>query len=472
MRVVDMGLRSEYEKKLITAEEAAKLVQSNSVIALGGSMSFAHIIDTHLAKRKNELQNVVVSTFIDVLPYEFLQADPECEVFLWMSGFVHLGCRPFARELGTAIYLPNLYFDVPRITREIHKDKVDISFLVTTQMDEHGYFNFGVTNSHMKALAESSKKVVLVVKKDMPWVNGGYDETIHISEVDYIVEDDNPTPCLPFVPPSTEQDEMIAENIIEANLIEDRSTLQVGIGSLPDSVIKLLKEYDFKELGVHTEMIGDGTMELIEEGIITNSQKKFDKGRSAFTFTIGTRKLYDFIDRNPALASYPVDYTNNPFLIAQQPKMFSLNQAAQIDLMGQVNSEQMGLLTPSCKLFQISGTGGQLDFVMGCLFSNDRKGKSVLALYSTYNGSSRILPTLPEGSAVTVPRTMVQYVATEWGIAYLRGYPIRERATALINIAHPDHRDWLIKEAQRVGIYPPKYKPPAGKPENVLVKRD
>ncbi|MEM2426336.1 MAG: acetyl-CoA hydrolase/transferase C-terminal domain-containing protein, partial [Archaeoglobaceae archaeon] len=343
MRVVDMGLRSEYEKKLITAEEAAKLVQSNSVIALGGSMSFAHIIDTHLAKRKNELQNVVVSTFIDVLPYEFLQADPECEVFLWMSGFVHLGCRPFARELGTAIYLPNLYFDVPRITREIHKDKVDISFLVTTQMDEHGYFNFGVTNSHMKALAESSKKVVLVVKKDMPWVNGGYDETIHISEVDYIVEDDNPTPCLPFVPPSTEQDEMIAENIIEANLIEDGSTLQVGIGSLPDSVIKLLKEYDFKELGVHTEMIGDGTMELIEEGIITNSQKKFDKGRSAFTFTIGTRKLYDFIDRNPALASYPVDYTNNPFLIAQQPKMFSLNQAAQIDLMGQVNSEQMGL---------------------------------------------------------------------------------------------------------------------------------
>ncbi|MEM0301587.1 MAG: acetyl-CoA hydrolase/transferase C-terminal domain-containing protein [Archaeoglobaceae archaeon] len=472
MRVVDMGLRSEYEKKLITAEEAAKLVQSNSVIALGGSMSFAHIIDTHLAKRKNELQNVVVSTFIDVLPYEFLQADPECEVFLWMSGFVHLGCRPFARELGTAIYLPNLYFDVPRITREIHKDKVDISFLVTTQMDEHGYFNFGVTNSHMKALAESSKKVVLVVKKDMPWVNGGYDETIHISEVDYIVEDDNLTPCLPFVPPSTEQDEMIAENIIEANLIEDGSTLQVGIGSLPDSVIKLLKEYDFKELGVHTEMIGDGTMELIEEGIITNSQKKFDKGRSAFTFTIGTRKLYDFIDRNPALASYPVDYTNNPFLIAQQPKMFSLNQAAQIDLMGQVNSEQMGLLTPSCKLFQISGTGGQLDFVMGCLFSNDRKGKSVLALYSTYNGSSRILPTLPEGSAVTVPRTMVQYVATEWGIAYLRGYPIRERATALINIAHPDHRDWLIKEAQRVGIYPPKYKPPAGKPENVLVKRD
>jgi acyl-CoA hydrolase len=200
---------------------------------------------------------------------------------------------------------------------------------------------------------------------------------------------------------------MIAENIIEANLIEDGSTLQVGIGSLPDSVVRLLKEYDFKELGVHTEMVGEGIMELVEEGIVTNSQKKMDKGRTAFTFTIGTKRLYDYLDRNPAFAAYPVDYTNDPFIIAQQPKMFSLNQAAQIDLMGQVNSEQMGLLTPTGKLFQISGTGGQLDFVMGCLFSKDRKGKSVLALYSTYDGNSRILPTLPEGSAVTVPRTAV-----------------------------------------------------------------
>ncbi|MCS7143588.1 MAG: 4-hydroxybutyrate CoA-transferase [Archaeoglobaceae archaeon] len=467
-----MNVRAEYENKVISAEEAAKIVKSNNIIALGGSMSFAHAIDAHLARRKSELQEVVVSTFIDVLPYEFLKEDPQCDVFKWMSGFVHLGCRAFSKEIGATIYLPNLYCDVPRITREVHGGKIDVSYLVTTQMDEHGYFNFGVTCSHMRALAESSKKVVLVVKKDMPWVNGGYDETIHISEVDYIVEDEMPTPCLPFTLPSSEQDEQIAENIIEAKLIENGSTLQVGIGSMPDSVVKLLKEFDFKDLGLHTEMIGDGTMELMEEGIITNTQKKIDRGKSVFTFTIGTRKLYDFIDRNPSVATYPVDYTNDPFIISQQPKMFSLNQAAQIDLMGQVNSEQIGLLTPTCKLFQISGTGGQLDFVTGCLFSKDRKGKSVLALYSTYNGSSTILPTLPEGSAVTVPRTMVQYVATEWGVAYLRGYPIRERATALINIAHPDHRDWLIKEAQRVGIYPHNYTPPAGKPENVLVKRD
>ena len=260
-----MGVISEYKNKLISAEDAAKLVSSNSTLALGGSMSFATAIDVNLAARKSELREVAVSTFIDVLPYEFLKADPECEVFEWMSGFVHMGCRCFSKDLGPAIFLPNLYFDVPRITREVHGGKIDISFLVTSEMDEHGYFNFGITCSHMKALAESSKKVVVIAKKNMPWVNGGYEETIHISEVDY-VEDENPTPSLPFTPPSTEQDEMIAENIIEANLIEDGSTLQVGIGSLPDSVVRLLKEYDFKELGVHTEMVGEGIMELVEEG--------------------------------------------------------------------------------------------------------------------------------------------------------------------------------------------------------------
>jgi len=148
-----MVLSTEYQKKLISAEEAAKLVTSNSLVALGGSMSFATAIDVHLAKRKNELQEVVVSTFIDILPYEFLKEDPECDVFKWTGGFVHMGCRCFAKELGTAMYLPNLYVDVPRITREVHGGKIDISFLVTTEMDEHGYFNFGITNSHTKALA-------------------------------------------------------------------------------------------------------------------------------------------------------------------------------------------------------------------------------------------------------------------------------------------------------------------------------
>ncbi len=468
-----MDYRKEYEKKLIDAEEAAKLIESGMHVDLGGAVSFAQVVDKHLAARKDELKDVIVSTFIDLLPYEFLRVDPEGEHFTWLSGFLHVGVRPIAKQIGASMYIPNLYHDVPRIVREVLAGKIDIVFIVTTPMDEHGYFNFGLTCSHAKALAEAARKVVVVVKEDMPWVCGGYDECIHISQVDYVVEDkDFPTPALPFIPQPTKEDEMIAENIIEAGLVENGSTIQVGIGSLPNSVIKLLKECDYRDLGVHTEMIGDGIMELIEEGIVTNERKRMDRGKTTFTFGIGTRKLYDYVDRNPAVATYPVDYTNDPFIIAQQPKMFSLNQAAQIDLMGQVNSEQIGLLTPTCKLYQVSGTGGQLDFVMGCLFSRDRKGKSVLALYSTHGESSSIAPVLPEGSAVTVPRSMVQYIATEWGVAYLRGYSVRERAIALINIAHPDHRDTLIKEAQRVGIFPPKYTPPAGKPENVIVKRD
>jgi acyl-CoA hydrolase len=413
-----------------------------------------------------------VGTFIDIAHYEILKADPEREVFKWTSGFLHMPVRSCSRELGVCMFRPNLYHDVPRIAREVFKGKVDIAYIVTTEMDEHGFFNFGLTCSHMKAIAEAAKKVVVIVKKDMPWIYGGYDECIHISEVDHVVEDELPTPFLPFIPPPSKEDVMIAENIIEAGLIENGSTLQVGIGPLPDSVVKLLREYGYRDLGIHTEMMGDGILDLIEDGIVTNKNKTLNRDKSVFTFCLGTRRVYDYVNKNPGVATFPVDYTNDPFIIAQQPKMFSLNQAAQIDLMGNVNSEQMGIVSQSGKLFQISGTGGQLDFVMGCLFSRDRKGKSVLGIYSTYNGTSRIVPVLPPGSAVTVPRSMTQYIATEWGVAYLRGYTIKERAIALINLAHPDHRDSLIEEAKKVGIFPPKYSIPAGKPENVLVRRD
>jgi acyl-CoA hydrolase len=468
-----MNYREEYDKKLISPEDAASLVESGMHVELGGAGNTALIIDKYLAKRKDELENVVVGTFIDIAYYEILRADPQREVFKWASGFLLTPVRHCSKEIGVCVFRPNLYHDVPRIAREVFKDKLDILFVVTTPMDEHGYFNFSLTCSHLKALAEAAKKVVVVVKEGMPWVYGGYDECIHISEVDCVVEDrEFPVAYLPFTPQPSKEDEMIAENIIEAGLIENGSTIQVGIGPLPDSVVKMLKEYDYKDLGLHTEMIGDGTMSLIEEGIITNENKKLDRHKSVFTFALGSPKLYEYLNRNPGVATYPVDYTNDPFVIAQQPKMFSLNQAAQIDLMGQVNSEQMGLTSPTGKLFQISGTGGQLDFVMGCLFSRDRKGKSVLGLYSTYNGHSRIVPFLPPGSAVTVPRAMTQYIATEWGVAYLRGATVKERALALINIAHPDHREWLFEEAKKVGIFPENYSMPAGTPEQVIVKRD
>ncbi len=459
----------EYERKLISPEEAANLVKDNHYVHFGGSANTALIIDKYLAKRKNELKNVTIGTHIDIHYYEFLKADPEGETFRWVSGFLGRAVRSYSKKAGPFMYRPEPYHDAPRLTREDLKGKIDIAYIVTTPMDEHGYFNLSLTCSYMRAVAEAAKTVVVVVREDLPWVYGGYNECLHISEVDYVVEDNEfKTPALPAPQPSKE-DEMIAENVIEAGLITDRSTIQLGIGGLPSSVMKLIREYGYKDLGVHTEMMNDGIMDLIDEGLVTNRYKKLDQNKTVFTFVLGSEKLYRYLDRNPAVATCPVDYTNDPFIIAQQPRMFSLNQAAQIDLTGQVNSEQMG---SAGRLYQVSGTGGQLDFVMGCLFSRDRKGKSVLALYSTHKGNSRIVPILPEGSAVTVPRSMVQYVATEWGVVYLRGYSIRERTVALINIAHPDHRDWLIKEAKKLGLFPPKYTPPAGKPENVIVRRD
>ncbi|AAB89400.1 acetyl-CoA hydrolase/transferase family protein [Archaeoglobus fulgidus] len=474
-----MDYQKEYERKLISPEEAANLVKDGMHIEIGGSANTALIIDKYLAKRKDELSHVEVGTFIDIAHYEFLKADPEQEKIKWESCFLYEPVRKCSKELGPCVHRPGVLSDAGYIAKELGgvlkggKKYTDIAFLVTTPMDRHGFFNFGVTCTFLKSIAEGAEKVVVVVKKDMPWVNGGYDECIHISEVDYIVEDNEfPTPFLPFLPPPSKEDEMIAENIMEAGLIENGSTLQVGIGGLPNTVVRMLKEAGLKDLGIHTEMMGDGLMELMEEGIVTNQNKKLDRGKAVFSFALGTRKLYDFLDRNPEVATYPVEYTNNPFVVAQQPKMFSLNQVAQIDLMGQINSGQIGLTSPSGKIFQISGTGGQLDFVLGCFYSFDRQGKSVLATYSTYNGTSRIIPALPTGAGVTVPRSVVQYVATEWGIAYLRGLPIYKRAAAMIQLAHPDHRDWLEEEARKLGILPPKYSIPAGKADGVIYRRD
>ncbi len=466
-----MSVTPEYEKKLTSPEEAVALVKSGMFIDLGLCAAFANIVDKYLAKRKDELENVTVEDCIPTCPLEILRVDPEQRVFKYTTFFVGNPTRSYIKDYGISIYRPYTLSDLPRLIREVYKPKgrLDIAYLVTTPMDKDGYFNFGASNCHHKALADAAKTVVVIEREDMPWVYGGYDERIHISEVDYIVEDKEfKTPeMLPAKP--CETDEMIAQNIIEAGIIENGSTVQVGIGPVPNAIITAMKDANYKDLGIHTEMYVDGMLELTQAGQITNKKKTLDNGKSVFMFAFGSRKLYDYIDRNPAVATYPVDYTNDPITIAQQSKMFALNAALQVDLTSQVASEQLGL--PD-KPWHVSGTGGQLDFMRGTLISRDRKGKSVISLYSTYKEFSNIVPLLPAGSAVTDPRTVVQYVATEWGVAYMRSYSIRERAIGLINIAHPDHRDWLAKEAERLGILPTKYTIPAGTPENVVVKRD
>ncbi|RJQ87329.1 MAG: acetyl-CoA hydrolase/transferase family protein [Desulfobacteraceae bacterium] len=456
----------EYQRKRISAEHAAGLVQSGMSIFLGGSASIARIIDKYLAPRKNELSNVSIRTFLDTSAHEFLKADPEGKVFKWHSGFPLGSVRPHIFLRGSGVYSGLSWHLAPEVIRQqLH---LDISYIVTAPMDEHGYFNFGLTAAEMMAFCDVSKKIVAVVHEDMPVVCGGQEEAIHISRIDHIVEDrEFEIFCLPSVP-FKEEDRRIAHNIVSAGLIRDGSTLQIGIGGLPNSVLDALSDAGVRHLGIHSEMLTDKMLDLIQAGIVDNTRKKSDRFKSTFGFCLGSRRLYDFLHRNPMFATYPVDYVNNPLVIAQQPQMFSLNSTMQVDLVGQVASEQIGGERPR----HISGTGGQLDFVMGTMLSQDRAGVSVLALYSEHKGRSRIVPLLEKGTVVTVPRSIVDYVATEWGLVRSRGLTINERAQALIRIAHPNHREALTRQAVEAGFISYRAAAGDGLPRGVVNCRD
>ncbi|WP_028324209.1 acetyl-CoA hydrolase/transferase family protein [Desulfatirhabdium butyrativorans] len=458
------SIEKEYHSKRISVDEAAALVRSGMSIHLGGAANVAALIDEKLARRAPELRDVTVRTYIDTHPYRMCETDPEGESFHWFSGFVLGFSRAFSRRRGIGIYIPSSWHNVPAFIRDTLS--FDIFYLVTPPMTDSGFFNFGLTAGETMAIADVSKTIVAVVRKDMPTVLGGFEECLPLSRIDYVVEDNEThTFCLPPVE-TTKADHLIAENILNAGLIQDGTTLQIGIGGLPNSVLELIRASGLRNLGLHTEMLTEKMMDLIEAGVVNNSQKCRDRFKTVFTFCLGSRKLYDFVDRNPLFATYPVNYTNHPMVIAEQPRMFSLNSAAQVDLTGQVASEQIGGPRP----FQISGTGGQLDFVMGTMFARDGKGVSVIALYSEYNGASKIVPLLERGTNVTVPRSMVDHVATEWGVARLRGLTIQERALALIAIAHPRHRDELARQARNAGLIP---YPVAEciKPKGVIVQR-
>jgi len=460
---------SEYKRKLISPVEAASKVQSGMRVHLGGGANVARIIDKYLAQRKDDLEGVLVQTYLDMAELETCKVDPRGESFEWRCAYVAGPMRAISRERGIGFCIPEAWHTAPRVVRGQYH--YDFFFLVTAPLDEAGQFSFGLTGGHTMAIADVADNIVLIVHRDMPSIHGGLEDRIHISRVDWIVEDDEfSTFTLPRLE-ALKEDQEIAKNILRSNLIGDGSTLQFGIGGLPSAVADCLTTSGVRKCGLHTEMLTDEMVRLVEAGVVDNSEKSLDPGKSVFTFCLGSRKLYDHLDHNPSFAMCSVDYTNNPFVIAQQPRMFSLNSAAQIDLTGQVASEQ---LQPAGdrRPFQISGTGGQLDFVLGTLFSRDGRGVSVLGLYSVYKGQSRIVPLLDRGTCVTVPRTLVQYVATEWGVANLRGLTIQERANALISIAHPEHRDALARSAVDLGFIPYREARFDGRMPGVVFKRD
>jgi acyl-CoA hydrolase/GNAT superfamily N-acetyltransferase len=338
-----------------------------------------------------------------------------------------------AIQEGRADYTPVFLSEIPRLFRS-GRVVIDVALITVCPPDQHGYCSFGVATDVVKAAAETAKVVVAEVNRNMPRALG--DCFIHVDDLDVMVPSEREL----FENVQGEPDELskkIARHI--ANLIVDGATLQLGIGTIPDAVLHFLT--DFKDLGIHTEMFSDGIIPLVEKGVINNSRKTLHRGKIIASFVIGSRKLYDFIDDNPSVEFHPTEYVNDPFVIAQNDKMISINSAIEVDLTGQVCSDSLG------ELFY-SGIGGQVDFVRGA--SRAKEGRPIIALPSTVKDGviSRIVPTLKPGAGVVTSRGDVHYVVTEYGSAYLHGKTVRERAMALIHIAHPKFRPWLMAEAK------------------------
>ncbi|HZW84129.1 MAG TPA: acetyl-CoA hydrolase/transferase C-terminal domain-containing protein [Candidatus Deferrimicrobium sp.] len=437
-----MNYVEEYNNKLVTPEEAVKVVKSGDWVDYGSFACQATVLDKALAQRKDELWDVKVRSVTSMKVHEIVKADPTKQHFTY-NNWHFSGLDRKCHDQGVCSYIPMLYHELPRMYREFNE--VDVAMIPVTSMDEHGYFNFGNQVSANMAICEKAKIVILEVNPNIPRCLGGKEESIHISQVDYLVEANWPVPQLPSAPAS-EVDKQIAAIIM--NELEDGSCLQLGIGGMPNAVGAMIAQSDLKDLGIHTEMFVDSMVDMVEAGVLTGARKQLDKYKIVYTFAMGTQKTYDFLHNNPMGATYPVDYTNDPFIIAQNDKVMAINNCVEVDLFGQVCSESSGTR-------QISGTGGQVDFTYGAYRS--KGGKAFICMGSTYskggNLASRIKPTLTPGATVTTPRHMVSYMVTEYGIVNLKGKSIWERAEAMISLAHPDFRDELIKEAQEIGIW-------------------
>jgi len=426
--VIDMNLAEIYKSKVVTADQASGKIKSGNRVVAGHACGEPIEVLAAMIANKEAYENVEIVHMVSMSKSEYAQPGME-KHFRHNSLFVGGSTRK-AVSSGRADFTPCYFSEVPSLFKE--QLPVDVALIQVTTPDAHGYCSFGVSNDYTKPAAECAKLVIAEVNNKMPRTMG--DSFIHISEIDYIVESNHQV--IELDPPRIGD---IEKSIGEycASLVEDGSTLQLGIGAIPDAVLLFLK--DKKDLGIHSEMISDGVVELVEAGVITNKAKTIHKGKIVVTFLMGTQRLYDFVNNNPMVEMYSVDYVNDPTIIMKNFKMVSINSCVQVDLMGQVASESIGLK-------QISGVGGQVDFVRGSNMCKD--GKSIMAMSSTAGKGtiSKIVPLLAEGSAVTTGRNDVNYVVTEYGIAQLKGKNLKDRARALISVAHPDFRNELIQE--------------------------
>lgn len=420
-----------YQEKLRSAAEAVKYIPSNSrVVPSHAAAEPKHLIEAMIAN-KEQYQNVEVITLacLSAAPY----AQEAVKEHFHNNAIYVTGPTRTAVNSLYGDFTPCFFYQVPSLFAKGGNLPVDVALLQVSLPDEHGYCSLGVSSDYTKTVSENARIVIAQVNKYMPRTLGN--NFIHISKMDYIVEYDEPIYVLN--PPAIgEVEKKIGEYC--ASLIEDGDTLQLGIGGIPDAVLSSL--HNKKHLGIHSEMISDGVVDLIEAGVIDNSKKNINRGKSIVSFLMGTQKLYDYVHNNPALEMHPVDYVNHPIHASQNDNLVSINSALQVDLMGQANSETMGHK-------QFTGVGGQVDFVRAASMS--KGGRTIIAMPSTAaKGSiSKIVFLLDEGAAVTTSRMDIDYVITEYGIAKLRGKTLRERAKALIAIAHPDFRAALTEKA-------------------------
>ncbi|RBP43971.1 butyryl-CoA:acetate CoA-transferase [Garciella nitratireducens] len=441
-----MNFQKEYQEKLVSAQEAVKIIKSGDWVDYGWTTGIPVDLDRALADRMEQLTDVKIRGGLLLWEPEIFKIKEPEKHFTWNSWHMS-GIERKAISKGFAYYSPIKYSELPRYYRDSSCPN-DVAMIQVTPMDEHGYFNFGPNASHLAAICETSKKVIVEVNKNMPRCLGGFEESIHISKVDMIVEGENPP--IAEMGGSTvlsEVDQAVAKLIVEE--IPNGACLQLGIGGMPNAVGALIAESDLKDLGVHTEMYVDSFVDMKIAGKINGSKKNIDPYRQTYAFAAGTKKLYDYINNNPELMSVPVSYTNDVRVIASIDNFISINNCVEVDLFGQINSESAGLK-------HISGAGGQLDFVLGAYLSQG--GKSFICCSSTFTTKegkvkSRIVPTLAPGSIVTDTRANVHYFVTEYGKVNLKGLSTWQKAEALISVAHPDFREELIKEAEKMKIW-------------------
>lgn len=439
-----MNFAEEYKRKLKTPEEAVKLVKDSDWVDYSVGIGFPVLLDAALAKRKDELRDIKIRGSLAMQPIQAVEQDRERRTFTYNSWH----CSGYERKLcdeGLCNYIPMIFRNMASYYRRYLT--VNVAMISVAPMDSKGFFNFSMVNCTTRAILDAADLIILEVNEHMPHVYGGQEDCIHISEVDVVVEGEHkPLAQLP-VPPATEIDEKIASLLLPH--IPDGATIQLGIGGMPNSVGKLMAESDLKDLGMHTELLSDGFVDLYEAGKLTNSRKTLHRGKGVFGIALGSQRLYDWVGENQGLLSFPMDYVNQPSVMAQMENMISINNCIAIDLYGQVSSESAGTR-------HISGTGGQLDFSTGAYDAPG--GKGFICMTSSYrdktgNLKSRILPKFTEGDIITTPRTQAFYIVTEYGIVNLAGRSTWERAELLISLAHPDFRDELIAAADKQKIW-------------------